>query len=616
MLGFRAYKQAKDEETMIDAGMKKILGAAVLVGLAACTTTTPPTVTAPQVSESEKLSDVVEDYFEKQLELNSILASSIGDSRYNHVFPVSISQEWRNKAKAVEQESLNRLGAIESSRLQGQDLLTFQIFRDDREQDLESFRYPSHLLPLNQFFSTPNFFAQLGSGSGLHPFKTVDDYEDFLGRVNGFGQWVDTAILNMREGMRRGIVQPRVLMEKTLPQLEAHVVDSPEKSLFDQPIRNLPATFSNEDKDRLMKAYRSAISEEIIPSYRRLHAFVRDEYLPATRTSAGMHDLPGGPEWYRSLVKQTTTTDLTPDQIHEIGLSEVTRILQEMKGVMGRVGFSGTLEEFFDHVKENPDLYFQSQEDLLASYRTLKSAVDASTSRLFDLKPKADYEIRPVEAFREKSAASGSYQAAPPDGSRPGVFYVNTYDLKARPRTAMTSLLLHEGSPGHHFQIMIQRELEELPRFRRFGGFGAYIEGWGLYSESLGTELGLYDDPYQYYGALEAELWRAIRLVLDTGIHAKGWTREQAIEFARKNSAVDDTRIVAEVERFMAIPSQALAYKIGQLKITELRRKAERALGNRFDIREFHREILVDGALPLDVLEQKVDRWIARKTAA
>ena len=594
--------------------MKNAAALTLLILTVACATAPPPvTDVTPAASEKERLDTLLDAYFEKQLELNPILASSIGDNRYNHLLAVTISEDWLRRSKAVDEKYLALINTIDSSKLNGQDRLSYQIFKRDLEASLEGYRYPSRLIPLNQFFSTPNFFAQLGSGSSLHPFRTVDDYQDFLGRVDSFVEWVDVAIANMREGIRQGIVQPRTIMEKTLPQLEAHVVDDPEKSLFYTPIQKFPESFTADEKARLTALYREAILGKIVPAYRRLHTFVKNDYLPATRATAGMSELPGGQDWYRYLVEQTTTTDLTPDRIHEIGLSEVQRIHGEMRTIMSRVGFRGTLREFFESIKANPDLYFSSREDLLASYRTLKSSVDASTSKLFDLKPKSDYEIRPVEEFREKSQASGSYQAAPPDGSRPGVFYVNTYDLKARPKTAMTSLLLHEGSPGHHFQIMIQRELEELPRFRRFGGYGAYIEGWGLYAESLGKDLGLYEDPYQHYGALEAELWRSIRLVLDTGIHGKGWTREQAIDYARENSAVDDTRIISEVERFMAIPSQALGYKIGQLKIAELRARAERELGSKFDVKAFHREILIDGALPLDVLEWKITQWINSK---
>lgn len=603
--------------------MKRLFTIALIVTVVGCASDSVVlqdpalSMSSPEIDAAAELARIADDYFEAQLALNPILATSIGDDRYNDRFAVTISDQWRERARATDESFLRRLDSLDEADLEGQDRLSYQILRGEIETSLRGYQYPSHLLPLNQFFSTPNFFAQLGSGSSIHPFRTIDDYHDFLGRVQGFDQWVDEAIENMREGMRRGIVQPAVLMERTLPQLQSQIVESPEQSLFYGPIRKLPDSFSARERAEVTAQYRKAILETLVPAYRRLHDFVENEYLPAARSTAGLGALPGGSEWYEHLVGATTTTDLTPDQIHQIGLAEVERIQGEMLDVMRQLDFDGSLHDFFEHVKTNPELYFASREDLLENYRALQSRVDDSTSLLFDIKPKSTYEIRPVEEFRERSASSGSYQAASPDGSRPGVFYVNTYDLKARPRTAMTSLLLHEGSPGHHFQIMIQRELEDLPRFRRFGRYTAYSEGWGLYAETLGKELGLYENqPYQYYGALEAELWRAIRLVLDTGIHSKGWSREQAIEYARENSAVDDTRIVSEVERFMAIPSQALAYKIGQLKIAELRKRAERELGERFDIKEFHREILTDGALPLDVLELKVEQWISEKKAA
>jgi uncharacterized protein (DUF885 family) len=426
---------------------------------------------------------------------------------------------------------------------------------------------------------------------------------------------VDIAIVNMRQGMAAGVVQSRVLMEASLPQLSAHVVTDVEKSLFWGPIRNLPADFAPTDRERLTTAYRAAIRDQIVPAYRKLHDFVQKEYLPRTRSTAGLGVLPGGRAWYEHLVRTSTTTELTPEQIHQIGLAEVARIHREMEKVKEQVGFRGDLPAFLRDLGTDPRYRYKTREEMLADYRNAQARIDASTDRLFDFWPRADYEIRPVEPFRERSASGGSYMAASPDGSRPGVFYLNTYEPQSRARYRMESLLLHEGSPGHHFQISTQRELEHLPRIRRFGGFTAYSEGWGLYAESLGKELGLYTDPYQYYGALDGELWRAIRLVVDTGIHSKGWTREQAIEYARKNSSQSETSIVSEVERFMAIPSQALAYKIGQMKITELRRKAESALGPRFDIKAFHREILEDGALPLDVLEAKIDRWIASQKA-
>jgi uncharacterized protein (DUF885 family) len=478
---------------------------------------------------------------------------------------------------------------------------------------IEGSRYPGHLIPLDQFRNFTAGFAQMGAGTGLHPFKSTKDYDDFLSRVNGFTGAVDIAIANMRKGMAQGLVPPRALIEKALPQLSAHVVEDPKTSLFYGPVRKFPDSVSAADRTRLTAAYETAIRERIVPAFQRLHAFVRDEYLPKTRSTSGLSSLPGGREWYDYLARTSTTTNLPAQQIHDLGLTEVARIHREMEKVKDEVGFRGDLKAFFAYVGSDPKFVFGSKDAILAAYREAKTRIDARTSRLFDVQPKADYEIRPIEPFREQSATLGQYQAASPDGTRPGIFYLNTYDLPSRRTWAMESLLLHEASPGHHFQISVQRELDSLPRFRRFGGYTAYSEGWGLYAESLGKELGVYEDPYQYYGALAGELWRAIRLVLDTGIHAKGWTREQAIEYALANSSQSPGMVTSEVERFMAIPGQALAYKIGQLKITELRQRAEKALGPRFNIKAFHRAVLEDGALPLDVLEEKIDRWIARQ---
>jgi uncharacterized protein (DUF885 family) len=457
----------------------------------------------------------------------------------------------------------------------------------------------------------PNSFAQLGSGNGLHPFKTVKDYEDFLQRVNGFVAWTDQAIVNMREGIAKGYTLPKVLVERTLPQLAAQLVEKPEDSLYWGPIANLPASFTAEEKARLTAAYRAAITNQVIPSYRRLHDFLRDEYLSRARTSVGLDALPDGQAWYEYNVRNISTTDYTPAQIHAIGVREVERIHGEMRKVMQQVGFEGSLDDFFRFLNNDERFVHPSREALVAGYVDIKNHVDPQLPKLFEILPNADYEVRAVEPFREKSAAGGQYQAASEDGSRPGIFYANAYDLKARPKWAMEALSLHEGNPGHHFQISIQREQKNLPRFRRFGGYTAYSEGWGLYAESLGPELGVYTDPYQYFGRLEGELFRAIRLVVDTGLHSKGWTREQVLEYIDANSATSDARRIAETERYIAIPGQAVAYKIGQLKISELRERAERELGDRFDVRKFHTAVLADGALPLDVLEAKIERWIA-----
>lgn len=566
------------------------------------------------VDHGEQLNAMVEEYYEEYLTMNPITATSIGDHRYDDQFANSLSEQFRTAALDLERRYLEAATDIDPESLGDQDHLTYDLFVYGRNLNIESYEFPSHLIPMSQFFSTPNFFATLGSGKSLHPFKTVQNYDDFLSRMDGFLEWMDQAIANMRIGMERGLVQPRVLMERSLPQLEAHVVDNAEESIFWGPINDMPDSIPEADRNRLADAYRTAITDKLVPAYARLHDFIRDEYMPRTREIAGIGGVPGGDDWYAYLVRSRTTTALSPSEIHDIGLAEVARIHEEMQGVMDEVGFEGDRDAFFDFVSTDPQFHFESKEAMLAAYEGLREDVDSKALALFERFPNAGYEIRPVEPFRERSFAGGSYQAPSPDGTRPGVFYVNTYDLSSRPIWDMESLFLHEAVPGHHFQIALARELEELPRFRRFGSFTAYTEGWGLYAESLGKELGVYQDPYQYFGGLNAELWRAIRLVVDTGLHEKGWTREQVIDYMLENSATGETTAIAEAERYMAIPGQALAYKIGQLKIRELRNRAEAALGDRFDVREFHSQVLNDGPLPMSVLEAKIDRWIVAQS--
>ena len=572
----------------------------------------PPSWAAGEASG--ELDIVVEEYFEEVLRMNPVFATSLGDDRYDDRLSIGISSGYRAEQGALNRRYLARIEAIDRSALEGQDRLSYDILKRDLSRSIEGERFPGYLQPISQMGSLANFFAQLGSGKSLHPFKTVKNYDDFLSRIDDFEIWSAQAVVNLRQGGRAGIVQPRVVMEKVLPQLAAHVVADLEESLFLSPISAFPEEFGAEDKERLEAAYREAIQEQLIPSYRQLHDFIRDEHLPLTRESVGRTALPDGEAWYAFAVAGHTTTDLKPDAIHQIGLAEVSRIRGEMGQVKEQVGFEGDLAAFFVHLQEAPEFYFEHEDDLIAGYVELQKTVNERLPRLFDVMPKADYEVRPVEKFRAKSAAGASYMSPSPDGSRPGVFYVNTFNLKAQPRYGMETLSIHEASPGHHFQISIQQEIESLPRFRRFGGYTAYVEGWALYAESIGKELGMFSDPYQYYGRLSDEMLRAMRLVVDTGLHAKGWTRERAIDSMKENSSMARTDIVAEVERYIAIPGQALAYKIGQRKISELRKRAEEKLGEGFDVKEFHNQILLDGALPLDVLDTKIDEWIVAAT--
>jgi uncharacterized protein (DUF885 family) len=573
---------------------------------------TAPAAATPQAAQ--QLAVLLDRYFEQMLALNPLLATYIGDNRYNDSLPNSIGPEHRARYRELNERYLAAARKIDANALDGPDRISLEIFLRERERRLESERFPEHLLPINQAGGLLSTMAALGSGTNAQPFATVQDYDNWLKRLNGMIVWMDQAIVNMREGLTKGVVQPRPVMEKVLPQLDAMIDDDPAQSDYYGPIRNFPASFTAADRERLTAAYTAAIRDELVPAYRRLRSFVHDEYLPRTRTSVAWTALPDGEAWYAFFVAEHTTTALTPEEIHQLGLSEVARILGEMDKVRQKVGFADDLPAFFAYLRSDPKFYYTRGEDLLDGYRQVKTRIDAALPKLFSVFPKADYEVREVEAFRAKSAAGAYYQQASADGSRPGIFYVNTYDLKSQPRFGMETLSLHEASPGHHFQRTIQQELTGMPRFRRFGGaYTAYVEGWALYAEFLGPELGLFTDPYQYFGRLNDEQLRAMRLVVDTGLHAKGWTREQAISYMLENSTLAPSDVESEVERYIAWPGQALGYKVGDLRIQALRRKGEAALGPAFDIREFHREVLGDGAVPMEILERKIDRWIAAR---
>jgi uncharacterized protein (DUF885 family) len=577
-------------------------------------TAAPAPATAPARPDAAALAAQLEtlygQYWEEQLQLNPLQATFVGDTRYNDRLPNFLAEENRRLIHAFNQRWLDKIAALDGSVLDGQARLSWEIFVSDLRQTLEGERFPTWLQPVQQFRSFPTLLAQLGSGSGAQPFKDTKDYDNWLARMNAAPAIFDQAIANMKEGMAKGVVQPKSLMQKVLPQLDALIKDKPEDTLFWSPVAKFPAEVAAADQERLTQAYRTAIAEQLLPAYRRLRDFIANEYLAAARDSVALSALPDGEAWYAYNAKNSTTTDLTPAQIHDIGLAEVERIQGEMRQVMQQVGFQGDLKAFFKHVTTDPKFQFASEPALLEAYNGLRAKVDAGVPALFSLLPKAAFEIRPVEAYRAASAAGGSYQRPSEDGTRPGIFYVNTHDLPSRKTWDMEALYLHEAIPGHHFQLALQQELTGLPKFRRFGGETAFAEGWGLYAESLGKELGVYTDPYQYFGRLQAELWRAIRLVVDTGLHSKGWSREQVIEYMLANSATTNTEAVSEAERYIAIPGQALAYKIGELKIKELRAKAEKELGPKFDIRAFHAEVLKDGSVPLDVLEGKIVRWI------
>lgn len=595
-----------------------LLTLALAATLAGCATTASPASTAtipaqtvPAQDKASRLTALYEQYWEEQLKLNPLAATFQGDPRYNDQLPNFYSPEYRAQARAFTERWLTSVESIGPEGLTGQDLLSYEIFVRDAKLSVEGDRFPGWQQPINQFYNFAAMAVQLGSGTGAQPFKTVQDYDNWRKRGARIPGLFDQAIANSREGMKAGVVQPRALMVKVLPQLDALIKPKADDTMFWMPVKNLPASFSDADKARITAEYRQMIEGELMPAYQRLRSFIKDEYMPGTRTTAGMAALPDGDAWYAFNARMSTTTELTPARIHQVGLDEVARIHGEMRKLIAQVGFKGDLQDFFKFMQTDKRFTFKSEDALLAHYRGLEAKINARIPEQFSLLPKAPFEIRPVEPFRAQSAAGGSYMSPSEDGTRPGIFYVNTYDLPTRKTWDAEDLYLHEAIPGHHFQIALQQELTDLPKFRRFGGETAFSEGWGLYAESLGKDLGVYTDPYDYFGYLQNELWRAIRLVVDTGLHSKGWTREQVIRYMLDNSAESETQATAEAERYMAIPGQALAYKMGELKIKELRARAERELGPRFDVRAFHAEVLKDGAVPLSILERKVDRWIA-----
>jgi len=567
---------------------------------------------APQADKAAQLNQLYADYWEGVLKLNPLQATFQGDNRYNDQLPDFGSAQFRKQSHDFTSEWLARVEKIGDAGLAGQDLLSYRIFIEEQKQSLEGEKFPGWMMPVNQMGSTVSYAVMLGSGQVAQPFKTVKDYDNWLARAARIPVLLDTEIANMREGMKSGVVQPRVLMEKVVPQFdEILAAKGAEDSQFWGPVTAMPADFAQADKERLTAAYRTLIADQLLPAIRKQRDFIANEYLPATRDTVGLDSLPDGKAWYAFNAKESTTTAQTPEQIHEIGLKEVERIHGEIQKVMEQVGFKGSLQDFFKFMQNDKRFEFTSEPALLEHYRGLEAKINANVPKLFSLTPKAGFEIRPIEAFRAKSAAGGEYMQPSEDGSRPGIFYVNTYDLPTRKTWDAEDLFLHEAIPGHHFQLALQQELKGVPAFRRFGGETAFIEGWGLYAESLGKDLGVYTDPYSYFGRLQGELWRAVRLVVDTGLHSKGWSRQQVLDYMFANSSVSEPDAIAEAERYIAWPGQALAYKTGELKIQELRRRAQEKLGARFDIRQFHAEVLKDGSVPLDVLEEKVDGWIA-----
>ena len=602
--------------------MKK-LNKALLAGFVAIA---PLSMTAPamaenaedgqkaEMSEGQKLKKLFADSDEDNLRRNPISAIFRGDMRYADQIGDFITDEYNARERAANEAELAALKKIDRTKLSETDKIAYDVFERNKKQAILGFSPEILALsdprPVNHFSGFHTFYPNFASGKGAAPFKTVKHYEDNLKRHDDFIKLTDRSISRFREGMESGVLETKLTIRNVIEQLDTQIKLGLENSPFMAPTKNFPEEFSDEDKSRLTAAFASK-TQEIFDAYQRMHDFLKEEYLPVAREGVGLSYMKGGDVYYKYLIEGTTTLPLEADYIHNLGVSEVARIKTEMEAIKDEVGFEGTLSEFFELLRTDPKFQPESREALTQGYYDLGKKVDKVIDTQFKVLPKSPLEIRPYPEAIEKFQAGGSYQSGTPDGSRPGVFFFNAYDLPSRNTSGMTTLYLHEGAPGHHFQISLAQENADLPNFMRFGGNTAYVEGWALYSEKLGFPMGLYDDPYQRFGHLDDEMLRAMRLVVDTGLHSKGWTREQAIQYMLDNSSMGKTDATAEVERYIAIPSQALAYKIGALTIERLKKKAQEALGEKFDPREFHDQVLNTGALPMTVLEKKIDGWIA-----
>lgn len=562
----------------------------------------------------QKIGQVFESYWEEHSRLFPLDATQQGDNRYNHLLPNDQTVEYRKELRDYFSDYLNRLKKFDRNKLDENDRVSYDIFKYEMEMQLEGLSTDLYMIPFQQFWGLPLTMAQLGSGEQFQPFKTVQDYENWIRRVEAFTPWTKSAIENFRAGMKSGVVLPKILVKKMLPQMTNIISKNPRKSIFWGPIKNLPANFSDMDKKRLTAAYEKMITGHVNPSYQRIHDFLKKEYLPKARTTDGIGSIPNGPYLYNYLARSWTTTTKSPEEIYQTGLSEVLRITTEMMKVKDQVGFKGTLKEFFASLRKDKKLMpYKTPEEVLDLYRSIHKKMEPQLLTMFGRTPKTPFEIRRTEAFREASA-SAEYSSGSPDGTRPGIFYIPIPDAKKFNITSGTeSLFLHEAIPGHHYQISLQQENESLPKFRRFAWYGAMGEGWALYSESLGKELGLYTDPYHYMGALGDEMHRACRLVVDVAIHLKKMSREEAIKYLMDHEPIGEHDATAEIERYMAIPGQALSYKVGALKIRELRNKYQQELGSRFKLSDFHDEVLKDGVMPLASLEKKLDDWAKKQ---
>ena len=563
-------------------------------------------------SEEKKqdFSSLTKSYFDDKNAMNPLDATQSGQNQYNDQLQFEMTDSFRKSQEAFFNKYQLALQNIVVEDLSAEEKNSYEIIKWEVEIGKDLLKQPTNLLPVHQFWGTHLTMGQFAGGTGAQPFKTEKDYTNFLKRMDKYAVWIDSAMVYMQKGIAKGVVLPKSLTVKLIPQFAEMATPNIQDNLFYSAIKLMPASFPDSIKEDLTAKYTATINTKLIPQYKKMADFLNKEYLPASRATSGIGSLPFGKELYAAYVKQWTTTEMTPEQIHELGLKEVARLTAEMEKVKIQVGFKGTLQEFFEEVRNKKELKpFTTPEEVIANFQSIYTRIKPNVDKLFALQPVTKFEIRRTEAFREKTA-SAEYNQGTADGTRPGIFYVPIPDVANYNMYGDEDLFLHEAIPGHHFQISLQQENKSLPDFRKFNWFGAYGEGWALYTESLGKELGLYQDPYQYFGMLGNEMHRAVRLVVDTGLHSKGWTREQAIKYSLENEAESEASIIPEIERYMAIPGQALSYKIGQLKIMELRKKAETKMGAKFDIKKFHEKVLESGVMPLALLETKINAWI------
>ena len=593
---------------------------AALAPVPALAVQVPAAPAAAQQSAHDRLFALFHESDEANLRRNPLQALFRGDMRYADHLGDLFSDAHYQAEKAAAEQDLAALQAIPRAELGPTDQIAYDAFEFETKDTLRGLQPDllplTEALPMNHFFGLHTQYPTIASGQGGAPYTTVADYQAGLTRDRDFAANIDEAIRQWRKGEAVGVVDSKLTVRNMIEQLNNQLQLKPEDSPYWGPIKAFPTSIGATDRARITQQYRSSLKNVVYPALKRMRDFLANDYLGHARDGVGLMYMKGGDALYRYDIQSTTTLPYTPDQIHELGLKEVARITQDFDKVRQEVGFTGDLHAFFDYMRTSPNFQPKSAQQLTQDFYRIKTAVEAKVPQYFSSVPKTPLVIRPYPAYREKFEAGGSYDAGTPDGSRPGTFYFNTYDLPSRSTWEETTLFLHEGEPGHHFQISLAQENPNLPAFMRFGGNTAYVEGWALYSETLGYDMGFYKDPYQRFGTLNDEMLRAMRLVVDTGIHSKGWTRDEAIQYMLDHSGEGRTDATAEVERYIAIPSQAVAYKVGGLKIQELRKKAEAELGPKFDIREFHDQVLNTGALPLSILEQKIDRWIAAKKAA